>query len=159
MTTIVANLECMAADRRVTNPGAYYPADKIFRIGHSLFGTSGDGFMSLVMIEWLKTVQRNRAALYRNWNENTDKDAIWILELNPSGLYLWNGWGVPEKILLPRYAVGSGQLAALKGIDKGETPEEAVKGAMNYDESTGEEVQVEYLLPSELLPSRKRKRR
>jgi len=160
MTTIVCSsaLGCMAADKRVTNPGAYYPADKIFRIGHSLFGTAGDGFMSLVMIEWLKTAQRNRHMLYRNWNENTDKDDVWILELNPSGIYLWNGWGVPEKIHLKRYSIGSGQLAALKALDMGATPEDAVKGASEYDEASGCGVQVEWLLPDELQPKKKRKR-
>ena len=149
----------MAADRRVTNPGAYYPADKIFRIGHSLFGTAGDGFMSLVMIEWLKSNQRtSRHALYRNWNENTDKDEVWLLELNPHGIFLWNGWGVPEKIHLKRYAIGSGQMSALRAVDMGASLEDAVKGSGEYDEASGCGVQVEYLLPPELQPKKKRKR-
>jgi hypothetical protein len=145
MTTIAANLECMAADTRVVHGGPYYHADKIFRIGESLFGTAGHGDMSLVMIEWLKT-SRSRPALYKQWADY-DRDEIQILELNPRGLFLWTGWGVPERLNEVRFAIGSGAMAAIKGIDSGETPHQAVKGAPDYDEYTGAPIQVEFLKP------------
>lgn len=143
MTTIAANLECMAGDTRVTTAGAYYHATKLFRIGESIFGTAGDGFMCLVMIEWLKT-SRNRQSLYKQWGDY-ERDQIELLELNPRGLFLWTGWGIPEPIHEVRYAIGSGQLAALKAMDKGDSPEDAVKGVIDYDEATGLPVQVELL--------------
>lgn len=157
MTTIAANLECMAADTRVTEDGcAPFPATKIFRVGQSLFGSAGHGDMCLVMIEWLKT-SRNRMALYKQWGDY-DRDQIALLELNPKGLFRWTGWGIPEQVIgVKHYAIGSGQVAALKGMDKGESPEEAVRGAVNYDIYTGNPIQVEYLLPPELT-RRKRKR-
>lgn len=159
MTTIAANLECMAADTRVSVDGsAPYSATKLFRIGDSIFGTAGDGMMCLVMIEWLRTSQRSRFQLYKNWSENTERGDCWLLELSPRGLFLWDGWGVPEKILNKRYAIGSGQLAALKGMDKGESPEEAVKAAPDYDQYSGAPIQVEYLLPPELRGKGRRKR-
>jgi 20S proteasome alpha/beta subunit len=135
----------MAADTRVTTDGAYYHADKIFRIGDSLFGTAGDGCMCLVMIDWLKT-SRNRQSLYKQWGDY-ERDQVYLMQLSPKGLYLWTGWGVPELIHEARFAIGSGQAAALKGMDKGETPEQAVKGAAEYDQYTGPPVQVEYLIP------------
>ena len=157
MTTIAANLECMAADTRVSFESApHYSATKIFRVGESLFGTAGDGFMCLVMIEWLKT-NRNRQNLYKQWADY-ERDSIAILELNPRGLFLWDGWGVPEHLLgMKRYAVGSGAQAALKGMDSSESPESAVKSATDYDQYSGAPVQVEYLLPPEL--ARKRRKR
>lgn len=145
MTTIAANLECMAADTRVVHSGPYYHADKIFRIGESLFGTAGDGDMCLVMIEWLKS-SRSRPALYKQWGDY-DRNEIQILELNPRGLFLWTGWGLPEALHEARFAIGSGAMAAIKGLDKGEPPKEAVAGAMEYDEFTGAPIQVEYLKP------------
>lgn len=155
MTTIAANLECMAADQRCSyESGIYYPATKLFRIGDSIFGCSGHGDMCLVMIEWLKTA-RNRQILYKQWADY-DRDQIELLELSPRGLFKWSGWGLPERINASRWAVGSGTVAAVKGMDRGETPEEAVKNAMNYDHYTGETVQVEWLIPPELKPKRRR---
>ncbi len=118
MTTIVANLEGMAADTRVSEEGApHYPATKIFRIGNSLFGTAGHGDMCLVMVEWLKTAQRSRMALYKQWAEY-DRDQFVLLELrHPGELYRWSGWGLPERIRKDRFAIGSGAFSALSAYD------------------------------------------
>ena len=156
MTTIAANRECMAADTRVSTGGAHYHAPKIFRIGTSLFGTAGDGDMGLVMIDWLKTA-RNRNVLYKQLGDY-ERSEVWLIELNPGGICLWTGWGVQERIHDTRYAIGSGQLAALQALDSGSDPEDAVRSAMRYDQYTGEPVQVEYLLPPELARKGRRKR-
>jgi ATP-dependent protease HslVU (ClpYQ) peptidase subunit len=145
---------CMAADTRVSTGGAHYHANKIFRVGSSLFGTAGDGDMGLVMIDWLKST-RNRQNLYRQWSDY-ERSEVWLIELNPGGICLWTGWGVQERINDQRYAIGSGQLAALAALDEGKTPEDAVKGAARYDQYSGEPVQVEWLLPPELKRKRKR---
>ena len=148
----------MAADTRVTvDGGVPYPATKLFRVGESIFGTAGHGDMCLVMIEWLKGT-RNKNVLYKLWGDY-DRDEISLMELNPKGLFLWTGWGVPEQIRgAKHFAIGSGQQAALKGLDRDETPEEAVRGAVDYDIYTGNPIQVEYLIPRELLKRGKRKR-
>lgn len=155
MTTIVANLEGMAADTRVSEEGApFYQATKIFRIGNSLFGTAGHGDMCLVMVEWLKTAQRSRMALYKQWADY-DRDQLVLLELRlPGELYRWTGWGLPERILSERWAVGSGATAALTALDHGADLEEAVKAATEYDQYSGAPIQVEMLK----VTSRKRKR-
>ncbi len=156
MTTIVCTHEGMAADTRVSVEGsAFYHANKIFRIGNSLFGTAGDGMMCLVMIEWLKTAQRSRHALYKHWTENTERYACGLLELNPNGIFLWDGWGVPEKINDKRYALGSGNMAAMDAIDHGADLEEAVRRAAKYDQYSGAPIQVEMLRAA---PKGKRKR-
>lgn len=145
----------MAADQRVSAEGApHYKADKIFRIGDSLFGTAGDGMMGLLMIEWLKGTRKNRLSLYKLWDDY-ERSAFWILELSPTGLYLWDGWAVPEKLNETRYAIGSGAMAAMTALDSGKPLEEAVRCAMNYDQYSGEPVSVEYLLPPELKPKRR----
>lgn len=159
MTTIAANLECMAADTRVsTESGQHYPATKIFRIGESLFGTAGHASMCLVMIEWLKT-SRNRHRLYKEWSEeNYYREEVWILELNPRGLFIWDGWGVPEKILADQMAVGSGAKSALAVMAVGKSPEEAVRVSTQIDIYSNPPIQTEWLLPAELAKPRKRKR-
>lgn len=157
MTTIAVNRECMAADTRCsTECGVSYPVQKIFRIGQSLFGTAGAASMGLIFIEWLKTA-RNRQQLYKQWSEeNYYREEIWIVELNPQGIFLWDGWGVPEKILLDRFAIGSGGKAATALLNQDFTPEAAVKAAVNVDIYTQEPIHVEWLLPPELaMPKRK----
>jgi ATP-dependent protease HslVU (ClpYQ) peptidase subunit len=157
VTTIAVDrkLGCMAADTRVSTGGAHYHANKIFRIGTSLFGTAGDGDMGLVMIDWLKTA-RNRMTLYKQIADY-ERSEVWLIELNPGGICLWTGWGVQERINDDRYAIGSGQLAALACLDSGKDPEAAVTSATQYDQYSGEPIQVEWLLPPE-LKTRKRKR-
>ena len=149
----------MAADTRVsTETGQHYPAAKIFRIGESLFGTAGHASMCLVMIEWLKT-SRNRQRLYKEWSEeNYYREEVWILELNPRGLFSWDGWGVPEPILTDRMAIGSGAKSALAAMAMGAKPEEAVKVAAQVDIYSSPPIQTEWLLPPELAPKKKRKR-
>ena len=160
MTTIVCNLEGMAGDTRVsTEGGAFFHSSKIFRIGNSLFGLCGDAVMGLVMVEWLKTAQRSRNALYKQWTENTERYACELLELRaePYGasLHIWDGWGVPMKLNEKRWAIGSGQVGALAALDGGADLQEAIKRAANYDQYSGAPIQLEML---QVVSRKKRKR-
>lgn len=157
MTTIAVNRECIAADTRVINGGPFYHAPKLFRVGQSILGTAGDGFGCLAFVEWFKSPRRNPATLHKMFVEY-DRNDVLIAELNPGGIYLWNGWGYPERINDPMYAIGSGSMAALEAMRNGATPEDSIKRAQAHDEATGAPVQVEWLLPPELLPRRRRKR-
>lgn len=157
MTTIVATLDGIAADTRVVTGNSYYPARKVFRIGDSIVGTAGDGFMCLAFLEWFKNPKRKPKELHELIGKEYDRNAIEILEVNRDGIYFWTGWGYGEKILRDSHAIGTGGMAALEAIRRGASLEEAVTAAHGHDEYTGEEVQVEYLLPAELSPKRKRR--
>lgn len=150
MTTIAANLECMAADTRVTcDSQPMYSATKIFRIKDSLFGTAGDAYMTLALLRWLEG-PRDIYQLHTLF-EHADKDEITVLELSPVGLFLWNGWGVPERLLNTSYAIGSGGMPAASALLRGESPEDAIRSSVELDPYTGGRVQVEWLdLPTEL---------
>jgi hypothetical protein len=158
MTTIVANLEGMAADSRCVTGGAYFQVQKIHRIGDSLVGTAGDGFMCLAFLDWFrgKRDPKKLHELIGEKEEMYNRNDIDILELNERGLFLWNGWGYPEHILNDSYSVGSGSMAALALLREGKSLEESVKGAIGQDEYTGFPIQVEYLLPRELMVATKK---
>ena len=156
MTTVAFNRECIAADTRVVTGGPFYHADKLFRVGNSILGTVGDGFACLGFLAWFRSATRNPGQLHKMFAEH-DRDSIIVAEINPGGIYLWNGWGFAEKINDPYYAIGSGAMAALEAMRDGKNPEEAVRRAIAHDENTGSPVQVEYLLPPELAPKRKRR--
>lgn len=167
MTTLAANLECMAADRRVSDStdadeggptGWSYPANKLFRIGNSIFGTSGHGTMSLAFIEWLKT-RRSRHELYKILGDY-EREEIRVLELRgpmrrrgAAGIYVWDGWGYAEEVLKDHVAVGSGAKAAGALLDAGFTPRDAVRGAMKQDFFTGGEIDVMWLSGKPPVPT------
>ena len=157
MTTIAVNRECMAADTRVTTGASYYHSPKIFRIGDTLWGTAGDAFACLAVIDWLKTPKRSPFLLHRAFADH-DRDSVLLVGLGPEGITLLTGWGTFERVLDDQIAIGSGSMAALEAMRHGSDPEMAVKRAMTHDECTGGHVQVEYLLPPELLPKRRKRR-
>lgn len=135
MTTIACNLREMAADTLVVNSGPMYHADKIFRIGLSLVGTAGDGHMCLAFVEWFKSPKRSMHTLQK-MIPIEHRDDILLIELNPGGIHLWNGWGVPERIHNTYYAIGSGSMTAIGELRRGLPPEDAVKAASEWDENT-----------------------
>jgi hypothetical protein len=156
MTTIVANLECMAADQRVTSSGPICHVKKLRRIGKSIFGFSGDVMLALIMIEWLNG-KRDRAQLHK-LIPDAHRDSVDLLELSPEGLHFWNGWGVRMAILDATYAIGSGAMPALTALRMNCTPQQALLHSPPLDECSGllSEPEVEYLLPPELVKKRKR---
>lgn len=135
MTTIVASLECMAADQRCTGGGPMCHVRKVHRIGQSLFGVAGDMVIGLAFMEWLQG-KRNRMLLYRLIPESHRND-IDVLELSPEGLAFWNGWGVRMPLLDKTFAIGSGAMVALQAMRMGESPDRAILHAMAMDECSG----------------------
>ena len=147
----------MAGDTRVITGASFYHADKVFRIGNSLVGTAGDAYACHAFLTWFRSPKRNPQELQKQFGETYDRGDIWVAEINPGGIYLYNGWGYAEKINDPYYAIGSGAMAAIEAMRQGMEPQEAVRRALAHDENTGSPIQVEYLLPPELVPKKKRK--
>lgn len=144
MTTVAVNRSCMAADERITDAGPFAHFTKIERIGVSLFGVCGEVHRARVMLEWLRT-NRNRQQLYKQFYDESERYSFELVELNPGGIYLWSGWGVPVRLNDKFWASGSGAMAAMAVMKMGHSPEDAVKMACQLDEASGPPVQVEYL--------------
>lgn len=144
MTTIACTLTEMSADTAVVNSGPLYHADKIFRIGLSLYGTAGDSYMCLAFIEWLKSAKRSPQALQKQIAIE-HRDEIAVMELRPGGIYLWNGWGIAERIHEKYYAIGSGSMVAIHALARGESTSDAIRAAMKWDENTDAPIQTEKL--------------
>ncbi len=155
MTTIVANLECMAADQRITSGNAPARVRKIRRIGDSLYGGCGNWSLVIVFLDWVDAPKRDRLRLYRMIPEDS-RHEFEVLELGPSGLAVWDGWGARMQLLDKFYGVGSGALSAMQAMKRGLPPEEAVGETFSLDEASGGTVETEYLLPPELRGKRKR---
>lgn len=154
MTTIVANLECMAADQRITSGDPPFRTHKIRRIANSLYGGCGHWDLVVVFLDWLAAPKPDRLRLYRLIPEDC-RGEFEVIELSPTGLALWNGWGARVPMLDSFYAIGSGSQSAMQAFKRGLSPEDAVAETFSLDEASGGSVEVEYLLPPELVRKRR----
>jgi hypothetical protein len=148
MTTIAANLECMAADSRRVGD-VISSIRKIRRYGNRIFGCAGDQACITTFWGWADGGFNMRK------QPTLPEGAFDVLELNEDGLWAWDR-------SLCRYllddkceAIGSGAMSAKTAMLLGKTPEEAVEVAKDLDECTGGQVHVERLLPPELQGRRR----
>jgi len=159
MTTVVANLECMAADHRVTGESILCHTTKIYRIGDNLYGLCGDVMMALYVIEWLQG-KRDKESLHKAIGIE-QRSHITVMELSQQGLALIDGWGMRMPLLDKYFAIGSGAAAAYTDLRRGSSPQDAIRAACFVDEASGIHPdfppQVEYLLPPELTKKRRGK--
>ncbi len=155
MTTVCANLTEMAGDSQVSWEGAKgFSAPKIFRIGASIYGLAGDCFGN-VFIEWAERGFNQKQK--PNWGPKDTEDVEFdVLELSPTGLWIWDQHLVRMKIKNDNYAIGSGSKFALVFMRKmGMTPEQAVLECCEFDDYTKGPVDVFYLKEKEPLTSKK----
>lgn len=145
MTTVAANRKVMAADSQVSwefHKGFQTP--KIFRIDNSLYGLAGDNWGN-VFIEWAKDGfnQKKKPDIGDERWADADFD---VLELAPSGLYLWDKHLVRVKLKDNEYAIGSGSKFAILAMrELGYDPKAAVELACKYDDYTKAPIDVESL--------------
>lgn len=143
MTTIAANLKCMASDSRVTveHKGINYAAVKILKKGTSLIGAAGHAGDCTRFIHWAAGKFSDKEPKWAE--EEGEEDSVVGLILNRDGIFIWTqGDPEPEKIEGDQYAIGSGGLAARVAMKLGQTPAEAVALACEVDMYSGLPVQV-----------------
>jgi hypothetical protein len=138
MTTIIATLEVLASDRRVTG-GPMFKATKIARIKGSLYGGAGNLEQIMKMFEWFKNPD-----MKPDWKFQPEFE---ILELNEGGLFVWGSEMIAVPVGMPYYAIGSGAPYALGALECGAPPSDAIRVAHKFDPYTGREIQVHKLKP------------
>lgn len=154
MTTIVASLSEMAADSRVTSDSPIMRTRKLRVIGESIFGFAGGLFEAAEFIAWLEGPRDN--SKLPKW-ENECRDGFFVLELSPTGLAVWNGWGRRVPLTNQFYAIGSGSMTAMGVMHVHPDPKFAVEVASLYDENTDSNVEVISLAKADGTAARKRK--
>jgi hypothetical protein len=150
MTTIAANRKSMSGDSRVSGGGPIYYADKIFRIGDSIVGVAGDAKHTTKFLAWFRT----ECPPTDEKLELGETDSFCALVLNSRGLFYYFDLCEPDHLHNKFYAVGSGSLSAMADMRAGKTTEQAVRGAMEFDEQTGGRVKTLTLGPTKRKLSR-----
>lgn len=141
MTTIVYRDGVMAADSRATvdteaGGARMVMCDKLFRVGDAIIGTAGDGFASLLFVDWYRFTMlepdKDRADELASRLLEGEAD-IDMLVLRKDGLFEFDKWCRAERIKMPFYAVGSGAKAALGALHMGADARQAVAVACKID--------------------------
>jgi hypothetical protein len=133
MTTIVADLESMAADQRISG-GHMFKAFKIQRIKGSLYGGCGNWEQLLKMYEWFRNPD-----MKPDWKFQPEFE---IIQLSAEGIFMWGPEMIACPVLQPYYATGSGGPYAMGALEAGADLRSAVQIAAKYDSATGHGVQV-----------------
>ena len=153
MTTIAANLKGMAADTLVTGgiPKAY--CDKIFRVRDSIVGMAGGNAYTTRWLEWFRREMPPVESMLEIDNSDDEKQFV-ALVLDEKGIWMYTNMCDPDLLHNKYYAIGTGSQAACEAMKRGDTPKQAVRCAMKWDEGTGGKV-TELLL---IKPAKERKR-
>ena len=91
MTTIVANLACMASDRLVSYGPSYNGDKKIWIAQGAIWGAAGAADMCIAFKKW--TLHKGPKP-----SPDSDEDKIEVLQLSPKGLFLWVSCGGPDAV-------------------------------------------------------------
>jgi ATP-dependent protease HslVU (ClpYQ) peptidase subunit len=124
----------MAADSLVTSNGGGgvpFRVEKVTRIGGSLFGFAGSLAAGLRFVEWIKAGKPEES------RDSTLDEGTEIVELDKTGIYLWDSSMIRIAACVEHYAIGSGCQYAMAALELGHTPDEAVTLAAKFDASTG----------------------
>jgi hypothetical protein len=133
VTTIAASLihKEIAADSKCSSDDSFCNVWKLRNWKDGPIGAAGDWGHILKFFEALET--------------NGEVDSEWdieVLQLQSSGLYIYEASLKPYPIKDKFYAIGSGAAYALAAMALGKSPREAVEIAARFDPGTGGEIDV-----------------
>lgn len=153
MTTIIATPYALYSDSLITDTTVAFQSNKLYRIGTSIIGASGD---TGLINGWLEARRKQRRyKIPKAWPEK-DKE-ITVIIVNKKGIWLIEEDMTGDKVDEPFIAIGSGALAACgalrqQAITQNVSPQfivydfkTALEIAAKYDEATRLPMQVLYL--------------
>lgn len=134
MTTIVADRECMAADRFVTYAPSFTGECKIWTARGSIWGAAGPSNKGLAFRAW--TLGGRRPDFKRADGDEEEDVKLEVLQLSPKGLFLWVNADLPDPVSEPFFAVGSGAGYAIGALSMQASLEQAIQVAAKWDSGT-----------------------
>lgn len=148
LTTIAYRQGVLAADTRGTDdsyhPGIYR-CEKLFRAGGDVIATAGDDTTGMLFVDWYGS--RALGKRPKPPSRLVDGEADFCcLVMTEVGLFWYDKWCRPNKVLDEFYAIGSGAAYAMGAMAHGAGALEAVQTAARWDPYTGGEVETMMLV-------------
>lgn len=142
MTTIAHREGILAADTRGTDadyhPGIYR-CQKLFRVDGAIVATAGDDTTGMIFVDWYGSKKLGKRPKPPSRLVEGEADFC-CLVLTKEGLFWYDKWCRPNKVMDEFYAIGSGAPYAMGAMAHGASANEAVNYAMKWDPYTGGEV-------------------
>lgn len=136
MTTIAANMKCMASDTMVSDDVTDIKTEKIEQVGQALVGCAGNLDSTAKFLEWLHRGCKGRKPALKSFE---------ALVLTTSGLFYYNESRHPRMITEGFAAIGTGTQAAMAKLREGGGPRAAVAHACRADKNSEAPIRVRYL--------------
>lgn len=136
MTTIAVDAVAgvMAADSKTSDGSVKWTAQKIERIGESLYGAAGEVQDIEAFLAWRRRGTPPKPRIR--------DEAFVALELNKDGLFRWEYKLKPFPPGSDKHAIGTGAMAAMAAFEMGASAERAVEVACMVDDGSGPPLQV-----------------
>jgi hypothetical protein len=151
MTTIAYRDGVLAADSRETSGcedsgQLAAPCDKLFRVGWFIVALQGETTPGMAWLYWFRQRVRSLTAdaemphtpadiIDRFLENDADFTAV-VLNTADKAVWIYDEWGIPQRITAPYYAVGSGAKVAYGAMHHGASATEAVLAACEHDPYT-----------------------
>ena len=142
MTVIVWDGKTLAADRQIGYGGATRATTKIFRVGSTLVGFSGNASIAMQVLQWLK--DGAQADKYPNTSDPENDSVLTTIIITSDGR-VSQLERTPYPINLSDndfYCIGAGADFAYGALAMGATAREAVEVANKYSQYCGHGVDV-----------------
>lgn len=148
MTVLAYKNGTLAADKRSTCAGKSTTVTKLFRVGDSIVGITGELTLGMQMVKWLE----NGAVPSDLPSFQNTGDYVPVLQARADGtLWEYNKGPVPYRIEDATYAMGSGRDYALAAMHLGQSAADAVRTACHFDQNCGNGVDEMHLAPQYVI--------
>ena len=154
MTTIVANRECMAADRFVTYTPSYNGDCKIWVARASIWGAAGPTWKGLAFKAW--TLGKGKRPEFDGGEDGEEENEVKleVLQLSEDGLFLWVNGDLPDPVSEPFYSIGSGAGYAIGALSMQASLEQSIEVAAKWD--SGTRLPIDMIALADIRKKRKR---
>ena len=139
MTVIAFDGKTLAADRQWTRGDAKTYGTKIYKIGDSLYGFTGNGDKCIVLREFFTDLHAGKCPAWPDFQKSDEYVLAVEIKMQDCGYvaYVYDQFPLPRPIEAKYHAIGSGGTAALAAMHTGASAEQAVLAAIHHVDGCG----------------------
>jgi hypothetical protein len=125
----------MAADKHVTYSPSFTGECKIWAAKGAIWGAAGPSWKGLAFKAWTLG-KGKRPEFIKPEGEDEEDVKLEVLQLTPSGIFLWVNGDLPDPVRESFFAIGSGAPYAMGALTMGASLAQAIEVAAKWDNGT-----------------------